>query len=121
MVYQIGYRRPPKSGRFKKGKSGNPKGRPKGSANFLAVLERELNQPVVVNENGKKTKVTRLQAMVKRMVTGALQGDQKSMLTLVAILRSTGRLDPGQAESLLPANHEELLAAFVDRQKARST
>ena len=78
MAYEIGYRRPPESGRFKKGKSGNPKGRPKGSTNFLTILERELGQSIVVNENGKKKTITRMQAMVKRIVAGALQGDLKA-------------------------------------------
>ncbi|MFZ3585531.1 DUF5681 domain-containing protein, partial [Loktanella sp. DJP18] len=29
--YSVGYAKPPESSRFKKGKSGNPKGRPKGA------------------------------------------------------------------------------------------
>ncbi len=82
MGYEIGYRRPPESGRFKQGKSGNPKGRPKGSTNFLTILERELGQSIVVNENGKKKTITRMQAMVKRIVAGALQGDLKALMTL---------------------------------------
>jgi hypothetical protein len=82
MAYEIGYRRPPPSGRFKKGQSGNPKGRPKGSRNFLTLLVQELGQSIVVNENGKKKTMTRMQAMVKRMVAGALGGEQKALLTL---------------------------------------
>ena len=89
---------PPATGaaRFKKGASGNPKGRPKGSKNFLTLLEQELAQKIVVTENGKKKRVTRLQAMVKRLVAGALQGDQKSLLTLVEILRRTGGFGAGR-------------------------
>lgn len=119
MAYEIGYRRPPASGKFKKGSSGNPRGRPKGSRNFLTLLEKELDQTVVVNENGKKKKLTRLQAMVKRMVNGALQGDQKSLLTLIEILRRTGRFESADTEDLLPENYESILDAYVQqRQKA---
>lgn len=115
MAYEIGYRRPPAAGRFKPGASGNPKGRPKGSQNFVTLLEQELGQTVVVNENGKKKKVTRLHAMVKRIVTGALQGDQKSVLTLLEIMRRTGRFEQVEAESLLPDNYESILDAYVQK------
>ena len=101
MAYEIGYKRPPKSGQFKKGRSGNPKGRPKGSNNFLTILEQELGQSIVVNENGRKKKITRLQAMVKRMVAGALQGEHRSLLTLIEVLRRTGRFEDTSVDSLL--------------------
>ena len=29
--YEVGYKKPPKEGQFKKGQSGNPRGRPKGT------------------------------------------------------------------------------------------
>lgn len=113
MTYEIGYRRPPESGRFKKGKSGNPKGRPKGSCNFITLLEQELAQPIVVNENGKKKTITRMQAMVKRMVAGAMQGDHKPLLMLVDILQRTGRFEETDVDNLLPENYESILDSFV--------
>ena len=120
MAYDIGYRRPPVSTRFKQGKSGNPKGRPKGTSNFLKLLEKELAQAIVVNENGKKKTITRLQAMVKKMVAGALQGDHKAMLTLVEILRRTGSFEHAEVQSLVPQNHEEILNAYVERRQLSS-
>jgi hypothetical protein len=93
MTYTTGYRRPPKSGRFKKGVSGNPKGRPKGSRNFLTLLDQELAQPIIVNENGNKKTITRMQAMFKRMVSGAMQGEHKPLLMLVGILQRTGQTE----------------------------
>lgn len=118
MTYEIGYRRPPPSGQFKKGASGNPKGRPKGSKNFLTLLDHELAQKIVVTENGRKKTVTRLQAMVKRMVAGAMQGDQKQLLTLVEILRKAGGLDAPGIEDLLPENYETVLEAYVAGRRA---
>jgi hypothetical protein len=121
MSFEIGYRRPPPSSQFKKGSSGNPKGRPKGSKNFLTLLDQELSQKIVVNENGKKKSITRLQAMVKRMVAGALQGDQKALVSLVEILRRTGQLQPAEPERLVPDNYESILEAYVEsRHKAAS-
>jgi hypothetical protein len=122
MAYEIGYRRPPESGRFKKGKSGNPKGRPKGSTNFLTILEQELCQSIVVNENGKKKTITRMQAMVKRIVAGALQGDLKALMTLFEILRRTGKFEQSSVEAMLPDNYQSVLDSYLaQRERTAST
>jgi hypothetical protein len=118
MTYDIGYRRPPPSGQFKKGSSGNAKGRPKGSKNFLTLLEQELNQKVVVNEGGRRKTVTRLQAMVKRMVGAALQGEPKAVLLLIDILRRSGGIEPPEVAGLLPPNYEQVLKAYVQSHQA---
>jgi hypothetical protein len=120
MAYEIGYRRPPPSGQFKKGASGNPKGRPKGSKNFMTLLEQELAQKIVVNEGGRRKSVTRLQAMVKRLVAGAMQGDVKQLLILVEILRKAGGLETPGTEDLLPENYETVLEAYIAGRKTDS-
>lgn len=117
MAYEIGYKRPPKSGQFSKGKSGNPKGRPKGSKNFMTLLEKELGQSIVVSENGKKKTLSRLQAMVKRLVADALQGERKSLLLLLDVLRRSDRLEGAEADSLLPEGYEAILEAYVERRR----
>jgi hypothetical protein len=122
MTYKIGYRRPPLSTRFKKGESGNPRGRPKGSTSFVTLLEKELGQSIVVNENGKRTTITRLQAMIKRIVAGALQGEQKALLTLVEILRRTGRFQPSEAEDdQVPEDYEAIIEAYVASRRKAAT
>jgi hypothetical protein len=117
MAYEIGYRRPPRSSQFKKGTSGNPKGRPKGTRNFLTLLQQELSRSIVVNENGKKKTITRMQAMVKRMVVGALQDDQKALMTLVEILRRTGQFEEADISTLLPDDYEAILDSYVAQRR----
>ena len=118
MTYDIGYRRPPASGRFKPGTSGNPKGRPKGTRNFVTLLQQELQQTITVNENGKKKKITRQQAMVKRVVTNALNGDARAILLLIDILKRTGHFDAQDAEDLLPDDYEAILDSYVRKRQS---
>ena len=51
---KVGYGNPPLQFRFKKGQSGNPKGRSKGSKNLRTLFEAEWEAPVEVLEGGRK-------------------------------------------------------------------
>ena len=72
-----GYKRPPERTRFKKGQSGNPKGRPKGSRSFRTALMEELSSTIPVTENGKRRKLPKRSVIAKQMVHAALAGDAK--------------------------------------------
>jgi hypothetical protein len=77
--YDIGRGRPPKRTQFKKGRSGNPKGRPKGSRNLQADLSEELHELVTVTENGRPVRVSKYRAVFKRLLGKAFGGDLKAM------------------------------------------
>lgn len=76
---KVGYQKPPKKSQFQKGKSGNPKGRPKGSHTFKAILEKELETEINISENGEPCDVTKKEAMVKKLISKALSGDLKAI------------------------------------------
>lgn len=80
-----GYGKPPEATRFKKGVSGNPKGRPKGSLNVTTVLTKTLRERVVINENGQRKTVTKLEAALKQLVNKAASGDLRALAQLVAL------------------------------------
>jgi hypothetical protein len=84
---QVGYGRPPKTTRFKKGESGNPKGRPKGSLNVATILMKTLRERVVINENGQRRTVTKLEAAVKQLTNKAASGNLQSLRLLLDLAR----------------------------------
>jgi hypothetical protein len=88
-TYEVGFAKPPKSGQFEKGKSGNPKGRPKGSKNLATVVLRESRQPVRVNGPRGSRSVTKLEAAVMQLGNKAAQGDLRSQRELFSLVRTS--------------------------------
>ena len=53
-----GYGKPPKKHQFKKGVSGNPRGRPKGKKSFAALFKKLENEKITIQINGRTEKLT---------------------------------------------------------------
>jgi hypothetical protein len=82
-VYQIGYRKPPRHSRFRKGRSGNPRGRPKGSRNLGTILWQALLERIEIRENGKRRKITKYDAAVQQLVNRAVAGELRALKLLL--------------------------------------
>jgi hypothetical protein len=127
--YTVGYKKPPEHSRFKPGQSGNRKGRPRGSSkeHILSKLDRELQRKIIIQENGKTLKVTKLEAYLKRVVNGAINNDPKSSNALAKILplleRFHGRkgaLHPPSIHiTFLPSKDEEKLPQLGENKHSR--
>ncbi len=100
-AFDTGYGKPPKHTRFRKGVSGNPKGRPKGTLNVATVLGRILQEKVVIMENGIRKTVTRLEASIKKLANRAGSGDMVALRLLTNLAGSLGmEKQPGEPEQL---------------------
>ncbi len=73
--FAVGFGKPPRSSRFRKGQSGNPKGRPKGSQNLATLFEKIIRQKVTITENGRSRVVSKAEAIFLQMVNKGLKGD----------------------------------------------
>src|SRR5215216_831037 len=82
---QVGYGKPPRHSRFKKGQSGNPKGRPKGSESAARLARRILNEKIVVRENGRRISITRREAMLKQLANKGIMGDLRSIREVLSL------------------------------------
>ena len=117
--YEVGYRKPPKTTRFSKGRSGNPKGRPKDSKNLVTMIDQELDKQVVVQENGKQLRLNKREALVKRFVNNALNGDAKAMSALISMDQVRREAEPEVTE-LDETDREEfqrLQQRIIDRNR----
>jgi len=56
--YEVGYKKPPKETRFKKGQSGNPRGRPSATENLRMLLGKVLDETITLTENGRHRKIS---------------------------------------------------------------
>jgi hypothetical protein len=65
--------------RFKKGRSGNPKGRPKGSLSTATLLKEMFNASVPVREGDKRQFMTRAAAMIRGTARNGIRGDARSL------------------------------------------
>lgn len=81
--YPVGYGKPPVESRFKKGQSGNPKGRPKGAKNKVResmkmltdIVKKEASREVEVNDKNEVVTMTVAEAVVRSISLKAVKGN----------------------------------------------
>jgi len=116
--YEVGYGKPPKKSRFKEGETGNSKGRPKGKRNIATVLNAILNEKVIINENGRKRSVTKLEASIKQVVNRATAGDLPSMRLLIQLVPAVNAELAKDTPTLSnKADDKQLLTQLLERVK----
>lgn len=76
--YKVGYGQPPLHSRFPKGRSGNPKGRPRGSRSFKVEYREELEQRITININGRPRKISKRRALLMALVNNGIKGNLRA-------------------------------------------
>jgi hypothetical protein len=109
-----GYKRPPVASQWKKGQSGNPSGRKRGSLNLRTDLIAELEEVIQINEGGSPRRITKQRALLKSLAARGIQGDARAAnLILNLMLRI---LDPETAPTApaeMAAEDKAILDAYL--------
>ena len=112
----VGYAHPPIASRFKPGKSGNPRGRPRNSRNLKTIIQGALTAPVVLREGGRKRSISKLEGIVLKQIESALKGNDKAALATLKMAAQVGLLEApeGAAETpTLSASEQEMVNELI--------
>jgi hypothetical protein len=113
--YKVGYGKPPKVKQFKRGRSGNPKGRPKGSRNLATDLAAELDESITVREDGRSRRISKQRALIKSLMAKALQGDVRATAAMLALYARVITETPDDANEPIDADELQILRRFAPR------
>jgi adenylosuccinate synthase len=120
---KVGRGNPPKHTQFRKGTTGNPKGRPKGSKNLSTYLMEAARDQVSATVGGRTRKISKIQATAMQLATKAAGGDQaaigKFLDWMDEIETRTAAVRP--TEFPLSAPDIEVLRAAYERMKQCET
>ena len=121
--YEVGYRRPPKRTQFKKGQSGNPKGRPKGARGLDTMIMEELKAKIIVSENGRSKKLKKAEAIVKQVVNKALTGDHKAISQVLTVSQRHEEKLAAKTKPILetlPEEDQQVMQSLLARMQNQS-
>lgn len=108
----VGYRRPPTATRFAKGRSGNPRGRPKGSKGHLG-LGKMLQRKVSISVDGKRQSVELTEAVALQMSRQALAGNVPAARELFRIAQQQKDIEAA-VEARRPQTVSEIRRVIID-------
>ena len=101
--YSVGRGKPPLASQWKKGQSGNPRGRKASPpvTDLRELLDDVLAEPVRVNQGSRSRNVSTLEALLLKHANAALKGNCKSAKLFFKLAIKYGMLGPERVQSFV--------------------
>ena len=118
MDYEVGYGKPPRHTRFKKGQpSANPRGRPR--KDMATLLFEGLNKKVVVTENGRRRRITLREAITRQLINQSASADLRATKMLLDMIKDAEKqaaaAPPPEPSQWFTKADEEVVETLIER------
>jgi hypothetical protein len=116
--YEVGYKKPPKDTRFKKGQSGNPAGRSKGKDKLTEpgeVFADVMAGLIPVNDNGKAGNISLMRAFFLSEIKKALKGDNAAAKRVQSMLFNLRTRDESNPHTAADEGQEQEVTRDLDK------
>lgn len=105
-----------RNGTFGPGNKANPDGRPKKSQSVNDMILHELCAPVMITENEKRKRVSKLAASAKQIANKGASGELRAAKMAIEWARSAENERAAAPQpQMLGANDQEIVARFIER------
>ena len=89
-AYEVGYGKPPKANQFRKGRTGNPRGKKRGEENLISVFKRIVSKRVKVNDGEKVRSITLGEAVILKNYQAAVQRNPFALSNIYRMAETAG-------------------------------
>lgn len=116
-----GYKRPPEATQFKRGRSGNPRGRPKGARSLKTDLTKLMEKRLRIREDGEQRHVSGQELMLLKLFEKAAKGDVKATTQIIGMVMKLDASEPREkGPEIVTENDQEIVADFLRRNSAQN-
>jgi len=117
--YAVGFQKPPVDTRFKPGRSGNPKGRPKGTKNLKTDLAEELNERITIREGTATKTLSKQRILVKALLNKAGKGDVRAANLVFSLVMRLEDSSEGGADTEIELTNDdyEVLETYLQQRR----
>ena len=87
---EVGYGKPPKANQFRRGRTGNPRGKRQGEENTISAFKRIVSKRVKINDGEKVRTITLAEAVILKNCNAAVQKDPFAMSNVFRLAEDAG-------------------------------
>jgi hypothetical protein len=91
-TYEIGYGKPPKANQFRKGRTGNPRGKRRGEENIISAFKRIVSKRVKLRDGDQVRTTTIGEAVILKNYNAAVQRNSIAMSNIFRLAEDAGEL-----------------------------